>query len=128
MDMALHLQYFVSISLCTFIWIIQVLHYPFFQYIDLKQFSQSMVFHQRAISYLVIPLMLLELIVTIYIANYYVLTVVLGIWLSTFLIQVPLHKKLLQKKDLLIIAKLTKSNWIRTILWTLKLVIVSFGL
>jgi len=43
------------------------------------------------------------------------------IWISTFFIQVPLHKKIAYKRDLRKIKKLILSNLIRTFLWTLKL-------
>ena len=43
---------------------------------------------------------------------------VLLIWLSTFLIQVPLHNALSKEKNTEKLSKLIFSNWIRTILWT----------
>ena len=59
--------------------------------------------------------------------NFYTTTwlmMLIGIWLSTFLLQVPAHEKLILKKDNQIIARLVKTNWIRTILWSLKLLVL----
>lgn len=49
------------------------------------------------------------------------------IWLSTFLIQVPIHQQLAKGKDLGLIDRLVRTNWIRTILWTLKACWMSFA-
>ena len=45
------------------------------------------------------------------------------IWLSTFVIQVPLHQELTKKKENKLIQRLINTNWIRTILWSVKLVL-----
>lgn len=44
----------------------------------------------------------------------------LGVWASTFFIQVPLHGQLLGGGDQQVIHRLVASNWIRTVLWTVK--------
>ena len=46
------------------------------------------------------------------------LIMVVLIWLSTFLIQVPLHNALSKEKNTEKLSKLICTNWIRTILWT----------
>jgi len=43
------------------------------------------------------------------------------IWISTFLIQVPLHHLLEQRADVKSMELLASSNWIRTILWSIRL-------
>jgi hypothetical protein len=50
--------------------------------------------------------------------------VVLFIWISTFTLSVPCHKKLSLGKDSKTIDQLVKTNWIRTILWSLKSLIL----
>ena len=54
-----------------------------------------------------------------------VLGLVVAIWLSTFLVQVPLHNALAAGKDPLLIERLISTNWWRTGLWTLKAILVS---
>lgn len=49
---------------------------------------------------------------------------ILAIWLVTFLISMPCHKVLSEKKDKFQIERLIKTNWIRTILWTIRSVLI----
>jgi len=59
--------------------------------------------------------------------NVYTITcliMLIGIWLSTFSLQVPAHDKLILKKNDLVIDRLVKTNWIRTVLWSLKLLVL----
>jgi hypothetical protein len=46
-----------------------------------------------------------------------------GIWASTFLLQVPCHLRLSAGWDAATHRFLVDSNWIRTIAWTLRLVL-----
>jgi hypothetical protein len=45
----------------------------------------------------------------------------LGVWGSTFLLQVPCHDRLSASWDEAVHARLVATNWLRTILWTLRL-------
>jgi len=81
----------------------------------------------KAISYVVMPAMILELAGLIY---FYFLTsdplVLLALvllfltWLSTFFVQVPQHQRIQLETTDQSINKLISSNWIRTILWSAK--------
>ena len=42
------------------------------------------------------------------------------IWISTFAIQVPLHRRLERGHDAQSVERLIRTNWIRTITWTAK--------
>lgn len=118
----------LTAGLCVLIWIIQVLHYPSFRFIAKEQFIQFEEFHTRRISYIVIPLMLLEIIFLFLNFRLLLFFIVGLIWLSTFLLQVPCHRKLSKGFDLNVIEKLIMTNWTRTSLWSLKLVILLKGL
>jgi hypothetical protein len=51
--------------------------------------------------------------------NFLMLSAIIIIWISSFSLSVPYHKKLLQRgKDQTVISRLVRTNWIRTILWT----------
>ena len=71
--------------------------------------------------------MILELVSLVYLIikfplkiEYHVLGLLLGlIWISTFLLQVPCHHEL-SKGNIIVIDKLIKTNWIRTIAWSIK--------
>jgi len=47
------------------------------------------------------------------------------IWLSTFTLQVPIHRRLQTGKDDARIRRLVSTNWIRTIAWTVKAIIIT---
>lgn len=109
------------------IWVVQLLVYPNFKRYDESIFLTSMNHHTRNISLIVMIPMLLELALSVWWIytqadlNSYVHGLLLaGIWFSTFLIQVPCHNKLSTGKDTQVIEKLVRTNWIRTVLWSLK--------
>lgn len=117
----------LTFCLVTLIWIIQLVHYPSFSYYDATTFNEAMGFHQQRISFIVMPLMLTEAALAGFllsqdrgVLNGLGLALIAGIWLSTFLLQVPLHQQLLAGKDLAAIERLVTTNWIRTGLWSLK--------
>ena len=120
--------YFASSFFMTgLIWIVQLVHYPSFKYVDPKEYTSFQLFHMKAITVVVMPVMLIELF-TILILSYSHLNLFnlinLGllalIWLNTFFWNVPLHQKLIQKKDQFLIKKLVISNWPRTFIWSVK--------
>jgi len=119
------------------IWLIQVVHYPLFGHVGEEAFPVYASEHQRLITYVVLPLMFAELITALWlwferpvaITNGMVLAgIVLAvlIWASTFLIQVPQHGALLSKFDPEIHRKLVAGNWIRTIAWSLRGLLVGY--
>ncbi len=114
------------------IWIIQLVHYPSFKHIDKNQFKEAMEKHQRGITPFVMPMMLLELGTAFYlcfntsfeIGWIFNLVLLLIIWASTFFVQVPLHQSLVSGYDLGKIDSLARGNWVRTVLWTVRLFLV----
>jgi len=123
---------FIAVGL---IWTIQLVHYPSMRFIPKERFVEYHNFHSIRISFLAMPLMLTELgtslmlfyqnynnaIQTIFLIN---LVIVVLIWLSTFLIQVPLHNALSKEKQSEKLSKLICTNWIRTILWTARSILM----
>lgn len=129
MNSILILNLFSSFFLCGLIWSVQLVHYPFFEFSEPSRFTDAMNFHQLRISFIVIPVMLAELIsscwLTITLSEpFWVhaggLVLVLAIWIITFFLQVPLHSNLKLRYSTEQVQKLVRSNWWRTILWTLK--------
>lgn len=122
------LNLFSAFFMMGLIWIIQVVHYPTFLFLSKKKFMRFTRWHQKRISWIVAPIMLIELISSVvlcfsslYFWFFYVnLGIVISNLLVTFIIQIPIHKKLNSKKDRKIIKWLIKSNWIRTSLWSLR--------
>ena len=116
-------------SMIGLIWLIQIVHYPLFTRVGAEGFKKYAEDHQRLISYLVLPLMLVELGTAVILwktrpaeisqgpvtAGIFLLLV---IWGSTFLIQVPQHRRLLTGYDADVCRHLVRWNWIRTVAWS----------
>ena len=119
---------FIAVGL---IWTIQLVHYPSMSFISKDKFPEYHNFHSIRISILAMPLMFTEMVTSImlfyqnfsntfYIVFFSNLIIVILIWCSTFLIQVPLHNSLSKEKDIEKLSRLVHTNWIRTILWTVR--------
>ena len=126
------MQLVSCILLTGLIWVIQVVHYPLFCLVGSKEFKKYEKEHQKRISYIVGPLFLIEAfsaVVLLFFFNrlgpfkyFYLVSFVLliGIWLSTFYLQVPLHMQLMRGKNKTLVQKLVKTNWLRTAGWSLR--------
>jgi len=119
--------------MCGLIWFVQVVHYYLFNKIGIDSFAEYEKIHCRVTGYVVLPPMVLELLTSIYLAFYAVnsltllrvnLLLLILIWFSTFLIQTPLHFKLLNGFENVSYLRLVRYNWIRTVLWTLRSLIL----
>ena len=130
--LALYLHFFASFWMMTIIWFVQLVHYPLFLAVPLTSLVDYSIKHQRTISFLVMPAMLIELASLIYMGLFFAKTITWNIlaiclaiiWLSTFLLQVPCHQQLIIKPTYKTVKRLIHTNWIRTIFWTLKTIIV----
>ena len=130
------LNLFSTIFMTGIIWFVQVIHYPSFKFIQKDNFTNFSLFHSKNATYIVAFPMIVELITSILLLKWYPLSVpyfylltgfilVLIIWFSTFLIQVPYHGALSKQYDETLIHKLVKSNWVRTVAWSLRAIIMT---
>ncbi len=113
--------------------ITQIISYPSLSSIDKSYFEKYHKNYVNKISYVVIPFMLIELFSLLYLTYYKSdlfmiksLLILMTIWLFTFICIVPLHNSLSNKRSVDNINSLINYNWFRTILWTIKLVIILF--
>src|SRR5687767_1444080 len=95
-----------TLAMTGVIWFVQVVHYPLFAAVRREGFAAFESSHRRLTTWVVAPLMLVELITAAWLAlrpaaaaapawvPWTGLALVAAIWLSTFLVQVPLHEKL----------------------------------
>lgn len=113
------------------IWIVQILVYPLMERVGAENYSAYHNLHTTRIAPIVAPAMIIELLTAIYFVfasfenvdrRYFWinLALVLIIWISTFLLQVPLHEKLAAGFAAEVQQKLVLTNWIRTIAWSLR--------
>jgi hypothetical protein len=120
-----------TLYLTGLIWVIQVVHYPLMDRVPADGFTAFHAEHARRIGVVVIVPMLVELITALALlvirppgvpAALLVAGVVLvgTVWLSTFALQVPLHRQLSEGFNLAAHRALVHGNWIRTAAWTLR--------
>lgn len=120
-----------TLFLVGLIWTIQIVHYPLFAMVGENGYAAYQTSHMSRITYVVAPVMLAELGTAAYFAFvdyepidaklfWFGLALVLVIWISTALIQSPVHGRLAQKFDADLVNKLVWTNWLRTILWTVR--------
>lgn len=119
------------------IWFVQVVHYPSFLKVNSETFQPFHSFHVFRTGFVVIPFMLAELVSSIilslgdfplsYIHKIGLVLVMLA-WLSTFAIQVQIHRKISADANTTELSKLVKTNWLRTLLWSLKALVTLYGL
>ena len=114
----------------SIIWLVQILHYPTFLYIDIDRYTEFQNFHMKNISFLIIPLMLLEFLtgfLLLFFVNkidfYFSISfgLLVLIWLITALFFSKYHSALSNKYERGIILKLIRMNWVRTFFWTARL-------
>ena len=124
----------VSTSLMVgVIWIMQLVHYPSFNFINVEEYKSFQEFHMKRISLIVIPVMIMELTSGVLIFWIYQtdniffnisLFCLFFIWFLTAILFSKMHQKLTLGYQISIVTKLVNSNWLRTISWTLRLGLV----
>ena len=124
-------QIVINVYLLGVIIMTQFITYPTFLIIDKNSFNKYHRKYVNIISIIVAPAMVLEiisLIVLVYLSKDFLLVksliLLLCIWLTTFIIMVPSHNILSRKKDSKEIKKLININWVRTFLWSVKLIVM----
>ena len=119
------------------IWVIQLVHYPSFYYVDRSRYELFQDFHMRNISWIVFPIMSIELITGILLIQspvfghsnklFFISMILLAlIWFLTATLFISIHKNLSNGYNKNIIYRLVNLNWLRTILWSLRMVFI-FG-
>ena len=116
------------------IWVIQIVHYPSFHFIEKELYTAFQKFHMNKISIIVIPIMLAELITGMMlfldksskspflIVSFVILVL---IWLITGVFFSKAHNELMTGYQELVVNQLVVMNWIRTLLWTLRLLLLT---
>ena len=121
------------------IWLVQLVQYPLFDRVGQDAFPAYHAGHVSKITLVVLPLMAVELVTAglltwLYASKqqavvvwYVSLILLLVIWLSTALVQVPQHDGLAPRFQAGIHKKLVTGNWIRTAAWSGRVVCVAYA-
>lgn len=121
-----------TLALAGVLWVVQLAIYPLFSAIGRDDFPGYHRRYAQRIGFVVAPLMLLEAGTAVWLwqagAGSSGFTLSLGllavVWVSTFSVQVPLHRRLAGGYDAARHRRLVLSNWIRTLAWTVRAVLV----
>ena len=116
--------YLIAISI-----IVQFIIYPSFKNYYNSNFRSSHNSYTKKMFFIVGPIMILELLSTLYLVvkNTFLFpsTIVAFIWLTTFFLIVPVHNSLNSAFSTRTHKKLLRLNIVRTSFWVLKLLIIS---
>jgi hypothetical protein len=132
--LAVHLA--ATAGMMGLIWFVQLVHYPLFEAVGPDHFVAYESAHQRRTSWVVGPLMGVEGVSALAIAGAlrdeagFVLSLVglallAAIHASTVMLQVPAHRRLSDGYDAETARRLVSTNWVRTIGWSLRVVVAS---
>jgi hypothetical protein len=128
-------QLFTTIYMTGVIWFIQVIHYPLFKLVGNDNWKAYHSRHVQLTTIVIAGPMLIELISLgllfylkpIYWNNFSMIIsaiLILLIWVTTFFISVPIHNQLAIGFNEKSVKILVQTNWIRTISWSLKSIII----
>jgi hypothetical protein len=137
MRILISLQLLSTLAMFGLIWFVQVVHYPLFLQVGTQQFAAYEAAHANRTAYVVAPFMLLELATACLLllprlrppgvgasGAWLGAALVAIVWMSTALVQVPLHNRLHAAYRPEIIRRLVATNWIRTAAWTARAALV----
>lgn len=132
MNPILLLHIFATLFMCGLCWFVQLVHYPLFKAIATTDFPA----YQKknyATGWITVPVMTIELfsgiwfLYTDYSPLFLVNTVLLVlIWGSTFVFQVPTHLQLVKTPTHALMNRLIRTNWIRTFCWTTRAALLGY--
>ncbi len=121
------------------IWMVQVVHYPMLADYSALRPMEAATEHARRITWVVGPFMAAEGVTALVLLverpaaigapAAWVAAALLGVALaSTVLIQVPLHSRLSSGHDDAVARRLVRTNWVRTVAWTARGLVLAAAL
>ena len=123
----------VDFGLLILIWIVQLIIYPSFSHFSKEDLVEWHRKYTALMGFIVVPLMLSELgiyLVTLFtkptLWNIVGMVLVIAIWVMTFVQFVPMHNAISKGQvDENLLEKLVKTNWGRTLLWSILFILGS---
>jgi len=133
------LQMVTTWAMTAVIWFVQLVQYPSFARVGAGEFAAFHSLHSTRITFVVAPLMVIEALSSVALvwrappfvpaAEAWVgLGLVAVAWASTALLQVPMHQRLAAGFDEAAWRFLCRSNWVRTMAWSGRALLVSLWL
>ena len=136
MPLILVIHFAVTCMLVGLIWVVQVLCYPQFLRVGMTEFKDYHFAHCFRIGIIIAPLLFMELLTAAWLlyagGQSQPFTFSTGliplVWLCTAVFQAPIHLRLMRGFDAPLIRRLILTNWIRTLAWTARGLLVSLSL
>ncbi len=134
-SLVLHIHASATFAMVGLIWFVQIVHYPLFGHVGTENAPEYAKLHQRRTTWVVGPLMLTELATGLWLVvaplpslptwqSWTGLALLAAVWGSTACLQIPLHGRLAVRCDPQAHRSLMRTNWLRTIAWTARGVLV----
>lgn len=127
-----------TLAMFGLIWFVQLVHYPLFLRADPHTFAAFEAEHATRTGWIAAPLMVTELLSSLCLLRGSLrpesvsrneallgLALVAVLWGSTVFLQIPLHNQLHRGYDRPAIQRLVAGNWVRTIAWTLRAILIT---
>ena len=134
MKLILLTQVFATLFMVGLIWFVQIVHYPLYANVGRERFPEYETLHNQLTTRVVGPAMLIEMATTLAFLRYSPhcskslawlgLGLLAVIWISTVMLSVPAHKSLTAAFSTGAYQTLVSTNWIRTVAWSTRGVIV----
>jgi hypothetical protein len=134
LDLLLAIHTASTLFMTGLIWFVQVVHYPLFVWVGGGSFAVYESQHTRRTTFVVGPVMLIELGSALCLLGFQPpgsphwavwggVVLLAVIWLTTFFVSVPCHRRLSKGLDAGVVRRLVRSNWVRTSAWSLRAVL-----
>lgn len=128
MDLLLAFHAALTWALVGLIWVIQLVHYPLFAGVGRSEFRAYHAAHTRRITWIAGPLMLAEvgsaaLLLATGLTHFWFLVSLVAlaiVWASTWLQQIPQHRRLARGFDGEAHRRLVRTNAVRATAWTVR--------
>jgi hypothetical protein len=121
----------ITSIMCGVIWAMQLVHYPAFLWIPLEKLGAFERFRARRVWWIILPVLASELLSgaflafqtqnSIFILNFFLNLV---LWVFTFFVSVPLHKKIDLDPKSIWVQQLIFTNWPRAVLWSFRVALL----
>ena len=128
MKLILLAQVWATLFMVGLIWFVQVVHYPLFAHVGRTQFPEYERLHNQFTTWIVGPVMLLELTTAMAFLKdtakgstwlpWLGAIMLFVIWITTATLSVPAHNSLASAFSPAAYQQLVSTNWIRTVAWT----------
>jgi hypothetical protein len=115
--------------MCLALWFVQIVHYPMLARMPAADLPACAAANIRRTTWVLGPVMLFEMLAACRLAispppavspaaAWTGLALLSAAWLSTAIVQVPVHRRLALRRDEGDLRMLSRTNWLRTILWS----------